>query len=270
MENKNSQIEEGFSQLIKNNELVYSLLENSDNNKDKLFICINYQDKIAENEFASLYTDAECQNLFKELKPSKGFNSTYSFEIPQNDKLYLKSNLSNEYIFYYKYCTEKDIDQIKINKKNLKANFLEHKKDSIKISFNCPFSNETEKFNTKYTIYISQGKNKRYKIFKDENEQGKKIVEGNKDTYEVEVKINPNQKDQFFYVVAETKDPKVSLRPKIIIKGGKIPEPENKTETIINAILIVMIIITFIYKIYKRKFKFQKTAESNSGNSTLI
>ena len=136
MENKNSQIEEGFSQLIKNNELVYSLLENSDNKKDKLFICINYQDKIAENEFASLYTDAECQNLFKELKPSKGFNSTYSFEIPQNDKLYLKSNLSNEYIFYYKYCTEKDIDQIKINKKNLKANFLEHKKDSIKISFN--------------------------------------------------------------------------------------------------------------------------------------
>ena len=237
MENKNSQIEEGFSQLIKNNELVYSLLENSDKNKDKLFICINYQDKIAENEFASLYTDAECQNLFKELKPSKGFNSTYSFEIPQNDKLYLKSNLSNEYIFYYKYCTEKDIDQIKINKKNLKANFLEHKKDSIKISFNCPFSNETEKFNTKYTIYISQGKNKRYKIFKDENDQGKKIVEGNKDTYEVEVKINPNQKDQFFYVVAETKDPKVSLRPKIIIKGGKIPEPENKTETIINAIL---------------------------------
>ena len=269
MENKNSQIEEGFSQLIKNNELVYSLLENSDNNKDKLFICINYQDKIAENEFASLYTDAECQNLFKELKPSKGFNSTYSFEIPQNDKLYLKSNLSNEYFFYYKFCKESDIEQVKLNKKNLKVKFVQNLKNSIKISFNCPFSYE-EKFNTKYTIYISEGKNKKYKIFKDEKEEGKKIIEGIKDSYETEVKIDPNKKDLFFYVVAESKDPKISLRPKIIFKGEKVPESESLSENIINGILIVLIIITFFYKMYKRKMKAKQQAESNSGNSTLI
>ena len=157
MENKNSQIEEGFSQLIKNNELVYSLLENSDNNKDKLFICINYQDKIAENEFASLYTDAECQNLFKELKPSKGFNSTYSFEIPQNDKLYLKSNLSNEYIFYYKYCTEKDIDQIKINKKNLKANFLVNSASAIVFTslINCLLSISSIPFFNLFSLFFN-------------------------------------------------------------------------------------------------------------------
>ena len=59
MEIEKTQIEEGFSQLIKNNEIVYSLLENSDNNKDKLFVCINYPEKIAENELASLYTDEE-------------------------------------------------------------------------------------------------------------------------------------------------------------------------------------------------------------------
>ena len=270
MEKEKAQIEEGFSQLIKDNELVYSLLENSNNKNDKLFICVNYQEKLPENEFVSLYTDAECQNLFQELKPSKGFNSTYTFEIPKNNKLFLKSNLSHEYIFYYKYCTEKDVEQIKVNKKNLKVKFLEHKKDCIKISFNCPFSNETEKINTKYTIYISEGKNKKYRIFKDEKEEGKKIIEGIKDTYETEVKINSNQKDQFFYVVAETKDPKVSLRPKIIYKGEKIPEPENKTDTIINGILIVLIIITFFYKIYKRKIKAQQKLESNSGNSTLI
>ena len=157
MEAGKTQLEEGISQLVKNNEIIYSLLENSDNKKDKLFVCINYQEKIGENELASLYTDEECKNLFKELKPSKGLNTTFNLEIPETKKLYLKSNLSNEYYFYYKYCTENDIQQIKINKKNLKVKFVEKLKNSIKISFNCPFTNE-EKFNTKYTIYVSERK----------------------------------------------------------------------------------------------------------------
>ena len=269
MEKEKTQIEEGFSQLIKNNEIVYSLIENSDNQKDKLFVCINYQEKTPENELASLYTDEECKNLYKELKPSKGFNSTYTLDIPENKKLYLKSNLSNEYYFYYKYCKENDIDQIKINKKNLKVKFVQKLKNTMKISFNCPFACEN-KFNTKYTIYISEGKNKKYKIFKDEKEEGKKIIEGSNDTYETEVKIDPNKKDLFFYVVAESKDPQVSLRPKIIYKGEKVPESESLSENIINGILIVLIIITFFYKMYKRKMKAKEQAESNSGNSTLI
>ena len=269
MEKEKVQIEEGISQLIKNNEITYSLLENSDNQKDKLFVCVNYPEKLAENELASLYTDEECKNLYKELKPAKGLNSFYTLEIPETKKLYLKSNLSNEYYFYYKYCKESDIEQVKINKKNLKVKFVQNLKNSIKISFNCPFTHE-EKFNTKYTIYISEGKNKKYKIFKDEKEEGKKIIEGIKDSYETEVKIDPNKKDLFFYVVAESKDPKVSLRPKIIYKGEKVPESESLSENIINGILIVLIIITFFYKMYKRKMKAKQQAESNSGNSTLI
>ena len=269
MEEIKTQIEEGFSQLIKNNETVYSLLENSDKQKDKLFVCVNYQEKLADNELASLYTDEECNNLYKELKPAKGLNSTYVLEIPESKKLYLKSNLTCEYYFYYKYCTESDVEQIKVNKKNLKVKFVQHLKNSIKISFNCPFTHE-EKFNTKYTIYISEGKNKKYKIFKDEKEEGKKIVEGSKDTYEQAIQIDPTKKDLFFYVVAETKDPKVSLRPKIIYKGEKVPEAESLSENIINGILIILIIITFFYKIYKRKMKAKEQAGSNSGNSTLI
>ena len=268
MEKEETLLEEGISQLIKNHELVYSLLENTDKAKDRLYICINYQEKLGENELASLYTDEECKNLFKELKPSKGMNSIYSIDIDESKKLYLKSNLSNEYYFYYKYCNEKDVEQVKINKKNLKVKFIQKLKNSMKISFNCPFTQE-EKFNTKYSIFISEGKNKKYKIFKDEKEDSKKIVDGQKDTYEIEVNIDPNKKDLFFYVVAETKDPKVSLRPKIIYKGEKVPESESLSDTIINVILIILIIITLFYKIYKRKMK-AKEAAANSGNSTLI
>ena len=268
MEKEETLLEEGISQLIKNNELVYSLLENTDKAKDRLYICINYQEKLGDNELASLYTDEECKNLFKELKPSKGMNSIYSIDIDESKKLYLKSNLSNEYYFYYKYCNENDVEQVKINKKNLKVKFIQKLKNSMKISFNCPFTQE-EKFNTKYSIFISEGKNKKYKIFKDEKEDSKKIVDGQKDTYEIEVNIDPNKKDLFFYVVAETKDPKVSLRPKIIYKGEKVPESESLSDTIINVILIILIIITLFYKIYKRKMK-AKEAAANSGNSTLI
>ena len=81
MEKEETLLEEGISQLIKNHELVYSLLENTDKAKDRLYICINYQEKLGENELASLYTDEECKNLFKELKPSKGMNSIYSIDI---------------------------------------------------------------------------------------------------------------------------------------------------------------------------------------------
>ena len=268
MEEQKTQLEEGISQLIKNHEIVYSLLENSDKTKDKLYICVNYQEKLGENELASLYTDEECKNLFKELKPSKGLNSTYTTEIPESKKLYLKSNLSNEYYFYYKYCNEKEVEQVKISKKNLKVKFVQKLKNSMKISFNCPFTSE-EKFNTKYSIFISEGKNKKYKIFKDEKEESKRIIEGKKDTYKIEVNIDVNKKDLFFYVIAETKDPNVSLRPKIIYKGEKVPETESMSENIINGILIVLIIITLFYKIYKRKLK-AKQAAGNSGNSTLI
>lgn len=268
MEEQKTQIEEGCSQLIKNHEIVYSLTENSDKKNDRLYICINYQEKLGEDELATLYTDEECKNKFKELKPSKGLNSIYTIEISESKKLYLKSNLSNEYYFYYKYCNENDVEQVKINKKNLKVKFIQKLKNSMKISFNCPFTQE-EKFNTKYSIFISEGKNKKYKIFKDEKEDSKKIVDGQKDTYEIEVNIDPNKKDLFFYVVAETKDPKVSLRPKIIYKGEKVPESESLSDTIINVILIILIIITLFYKIYKRKMK-AKEAAANSGNSTLI
>ena len=246
----------------------YGRLHLKESSKDKLYICVNYQEKLCENELASLYTDEECKNLFKELKPSKGLNSIYTTEIPETNKLYLKSNLSNEYYFYYKYCNEKEVEQVKINKKNLKVKFVQKLKNSMKISFNCPFTLE-EKFNTKYSIFISEGKNKKYKIFKDEKEESKRIIEGKKDTYEIEVNIDVNKKDLFFYVVAETKDSNVSLRPKIIYKGEKVPETESMSENIINGILIILIIITAFYKIYKRKLK-AKQAAANSGNSTLV
>ena len=40
MEAGKTQLEEGISQLVKNNEIIYSLLENSDNQKDKLSILL--------------------------------------------------------------------------------------------------------------------------------------------------------------------------------------------------------------------------------------
>ena len=50
-----------------------------------------------------------------------------------------------------------------------------------------------------------------------------------------------------------------------------MPEPENKSETIINDILIVLIIITLIYKFNKkRKFAQQKKELNTSGNSYLF
>ena len=80
----------------------------------------------------------------------------------------------------------------------------------------------------KYSIYISDAKNKKYKIFKDVNIESAKIIEGKKDKYETELKINSGKKDQFVCVVAEPKDPNVNLSPKIIYRGDQVMEASNK------------------------------------------
>ena len=263
-------IEEGTCEFIKNPDSIYSLKENSNNLNNKLFISVNYPEKTLDTEYASLYTDSDCKNLFQELKPkTKGFNNIYDFDVSTAQKLYLKSNLTNEYFFYYKYATDKDVDQIKITKKVLKVKCLENKDNKLKISFNCPYSQENN-FNTKYTVFFSEGK-KKYNVFKDGKIEGAKIIEGNKDKYETEVEIDSSKKGQFVYIVAESKDSNVNLRPRIIYKGQEVPEPENKSETIINAILIVLITITLIYKFNKkRKLALQKKESNASGNSSLI
>ena len=260
-------IEEGVSQFVKSDETVYSLIQNKDKIKNKIFVSINYPEKTLENEFASLYSDLECKNLFKELKHSKGFNNFYNFDVSPNQDLFLKSSHPNGFYFYYKYCTDTDIEQINIIKKKLKVKCLENKDNQLKISYECPYNKEVN-FNTKYTIYISDAKGKKYKIFKDEKIDGAKIVEGNKDKYETEVKIDSSKKDQFVYVVAEPKDPKVNLRPKIIYRGDQVMEASNKWDNIINGILIVLIIITLIYKIIKKRRK-RAMAPANDNNSTL-
>ena len=261
-------IEEGVSQLVKSDDTVYSLIQNTEKKNNKIYICINYPEKTLENENASLYSDLECKNLFQELKPSKGFNNFYNFDVSLNQNLFLKSNHPNEFFFYYKYCTETDIEQINIIKKKLKVKCLENKDNQLKISYECPYNKEV-KFNTKYTIYLSDTKGKKYKIFKDAKLEGAKIVEGNKDKYESEVKIDSSKKDQFVYVVAEPKDPSVNLRPRIIYRGDQVIEAANKWDNIINGILIVLIIITFIYKMYKKKKKREMAAAANDNNSTL-
>ncbi len=263
-------IEEGFSQIINSNEKIYSLLENKENKNNKLFVSVNYPEKTIETEYASIYTDPECKNLFQELKPSKGFNNIYNFDITPEQKFFIKSNNPSEIIFYYKYCIDKDFEQIESIKKVVKVKCGENKENKLKISFNCPYTKEV-KFNTKYTIYVTEEKNKKYKIFKDEKIKEVKIVEGTKEKYETEVKIDSSKKDQFVYIIAEPKDPSVHLRPRIIYKGEFIPEAYNKTDTIINGILIVLIIITFIYKFMKKRRLAQQKAQSNMpGNDTLI
>lgn len=258
-------IEEGFSQLIDSDDTIYCLVDNLDKEKNKLFININLQESPSDDEKVSIYSDSECTNLFQELKPNKGLNINNIFDISQDQEFYMKSNISKEFFFYYKYCTEKDLKEINISKKVLKVKCLENKNNNLKISFNCPYTNEA-KFNTKYYIYISEGKKKRYNIFKDEQVKEVKSFEGNKDKYEVEISIDPSKKDQFIYVVAEPKDPNVNVKPKILYKGEKVLEPENKSETIINIILIILIIITFIYKFMKKRRLALQKKESNMTN----
>jgi hypothetical protein len=261
-------LEEGVSQLIKSDETIYALIKNTEKAKNKIFISINYPEKTEETEFVSLFTDLECKNLFQELKPQKGFNNFYNFDISLDQTLFLKSNHPSGIYFYYKYCTETDIEQINIIKKKLKVKCLENKDNQLKISFDAPYTKEV-KFNTKYTIYVNDGKGKKYKIFKDDKIEGKRIVEGVKDKYETEVKIDSSKKDQFVYVVAEPKDPTVNLRPKIIYRGDQVMEAYNKWDTIINGILIVLIILTLIYKIIKKRRKQQAKMAGNEGNSTF-
>ena len=261
-------IEEGFSQIINSNEKIYSLLENKENKNNKLFVSVNYPEKTIETEYASIYTDPECKNLFQELKPSKGFNNIYNFDITPEQKFFIKSNNPSEIIFYYKYCIDKDFEQIESIKKVVKVKCGENKENILKISFNCPYTKEV-KFNTKYTIYLTEGKKKKYDIFKDDKIEGVKIIEGDKDKYETEIKIDSTKKDQFIYVVAEPKDSTVNLRPKIIYKGDKVPEAENKSDTIINIILIILIIMTLIYKYMKRRKKAMEKKESNNPGNDL-
>lgn len=261
-EEKIPTIEEGRSQLIKAEDKIYSLIENSNKANNKIFICVNYPEKTLENEFASLYTDIECKNLFQELKPGKGFNKFYNFDAPEKN-LFLKSTHPNEFFFYYKYCNETDIKQVDIvKKKGLKVKCLENKENKLKISFDCPYSQEA-KFSTKYSVYLTDGKGKKYKIFKDETIESAKILEGNNDKYETEVKIDSNKKDQFVFVVAEPKDPNVVLRPQIIYRGDEVMEATNKWDNIINGILIVLIIITLIYKIIKKRKLAMQKKEAN-------
>lgn len=256
-------IEEGFSQLINSNDTNYCLIDNLDREKNKLFVNIILQETPSEDENVSIYTDAECKNLFQEIKPNKGLNINNTFDISIDQTFYMKSNFTKEFFFYYKYCTEKDLEEINISKKTLKVKCVENKNNKLKITFNCPYTKEA-KFNTKYSIYISEGKKKRYHIFKDEKVKEVKNVEGNKDKYEVEIDVDPSKKDQFIYIVAEPKDPNVNVKPKIIYKGEKVLEPENKSETIINIILIILIIITFIYKFMKKRRLAQQKKESNA------
>ena len=255
-------IEEGLSQLISSNDSIYCLVDNLDRDKNKLFINIVLQEAPSEDEKISLYTDSECKNLFQELKPSKSLNINDIFDISMDQEFYMKSNLTKEFFFYYKYGTEKDLEEINISKKTLKIKCLENKNNKLKISFNCPYTKEA-KFNTKYSIYISEGKKKRYNIFKDDKAKDVKNFEGNKDKYEIEIDIDPSKKDQFIYIIAEPKDPKVNVKPKILYKGEKVPEPQNKSETIINIILIILIIITFIYKFMKKRRLAQQKKEAN-------
>ena len=144
---------------------------------------------------------------------------------------------------------------------------MQNKENKLKIEFENPYTKET-KFNTKYSIYVSE---KKYRIFKDEKLESAKVVEGTQDKYETEVQIDSSKKEQYVYIVAEPKDAAVSLRPRIIYKVERIPEGDNKLDNIINGILIVLIIITLIYKFYKkRKLRLQKAQANASGNSTLI
>ena len=133
-------IEEGFSQLINSDDTIYCLVDNLDKEKNKLFININLQESPSDDEKVSLYTDSECKNLFQELKPNKGLNINNIFDVSQDQEFYMKSNISKEFFFYYKYCTEKDLEEINISKKVLKVKCLENKNNNLKISFNCPYT----------------------------------------------------------------------------------------------------------------------------------
>ena len=130
-------LEEGVCQLIKDPETVHTLVENSSKDNTKIFLSVNYPETSLDNEFASLYTDPDCKNLFQELtkQTKKGVNNTYSFDVASSTKLYLKSNLTNEFFFYYKYTTQAEVEKIDYFKKSLKVltiKCLQNKENKLK------------------------------------------------------------------------------------------------------------------------------------------
>lgn len=260
---KENTIEEGRTSLIKGEEQIYSLEENSSSGKNpKLFVSISYPSDVDEEETTSLYSDPSCTNLIQELKHESSYNNIFILDSKDSNKIYLKSKYSKDFLFYYKYCTEEDINQVKETKSKMKVKMKEDNgKGVVKIEFDSPYDEGKENkkdFNIKYSIYVTEGEKKNYKIFTEKNCSETKIVEGNKTKYEVEVKINTKEKGHYVYVVAEPKDAKVSLRPRIIYTGCKIPkfDGESTSDKIINGILIVLIIITLIYKIIKKRKKY--------------
>ena len=108
---------------------------------------------------------------------------------------------------------------------------LENKYNNLKVSYNYPYSQESH-FNTKYTIFLFEGK-KKYKIFKDEKIEGAKIILGNKHKYETEVKIDSTKKGQFVYIIADPKDSNINLRPRIIYKGEECQNMKIKVKLLL-------------------------------------
>ena len=268
-----SVLEEGVSHLLVGDENVYTLDENSSKNK-KLFLSITYAETPEDNDFTSLYKDPECTQLISELRHKDRFNNIFIFDAEENKKIYLKSKYKEDFVFYYKYCSEEEENKIKHLKDSLKVTLKENSgNNKVKIEFECPYATNENKINTKYSIYVSDSGNKNYKVLKDLKLKEKKIIEGDKEKYEVEIDVDTSQKNHFVYVVAESKDPKVSLRPKVVYTGVKIPKKEKESnDTVINAILIVLIIITLIYKFYKKRKKMlnQQAKPSNEGKSDLL
>lgn len=267
---ENTVLEEGVSHLLTGDENIYTLDENTSKNK-KLFICITYSETPEDNDFTSLYKDSECTKLISELRIKDRFNNIYIFDAEENQKIYVKSKYKEDFVFYYKYCSEEDENKVKHLKDSLKVALKENAgNNKIKIEFESPYAQNDNKINTKYSIYVSDGGNKNYKVLKDLKLKEKKIIEGDKDKYEVELDVDTSQKNHFVYVVAESKESKIPLRPKIIYTGVKIPKKEKESnDTVINAILIVLIIITLIYKFYKKRKKMlDQQAKSNQGGKS--
>lgn len=270
-------VEEGKASLIKGEEEIYTLEDNASSEKNnKLFININYPTEVDEEGITSIYLDKECKQLFNELKHKANFNNMFSFDVTKGQKFYIKSKAQKEFLFYFKYCNQSDVEQVNNIKEKLKVKMKEDSgKGTIKVEFDSPYQEKDNNFQVKYSIYLSEGGNKNYKIFKEAKLDETKIVEGKEAKYEVELKVDTSKKAHYVYVVAEPKDGKISLRPKIIYTGCKIPKNEatSKSDTIINAILIVLIIITLIYKIIKKRRKYleqQKTGGATNEKNPLI
>lgn len=263
-------LEEGVSHLLTGGEdSIYTIDENP-TKKQKLFICISFSETPDDNESLLLYRDSSCSDKFSELRHKGRFNNIFIFDAEEKQKLYLKTKYEQDYILYYKYCSEEEVNKVKKVKDPLKVIMKENKGNGkVKIEFDSPYENNSN-INMKYSIYVSEG-GKNYKIMKDLKLKETKIAEDKKEKLEIELDVDTSQKNHFVYVVAETKDPNVSLRPKVIYVGDKIPKKEKESnDTVINAILIVLIIITLIYKIYKRRKKMMAKQGQEKGEANPL